>query len=122
MFNFFKKNNKQNFVIPPKPTINRSPKWPALEKKWLKEHPTCAVCGSDNKRGTLAVHHIIPFHIDPTRELDETNLMTLCENKSRICHFVFGHLYNWKLYNKTIETDVILLIEDFKNAEVGGGE
>lgn len=115
-------NKKLKFIIPSKPSDKRSPKWPALEKKWLKEHPTCGVCGSGNTRGTLAVHHIIPFHIDPTKELDETNLMTLCENKSRICHFVFGHFYNWTLFNKDIVQDAPHMLNEFSNAEHGGGE
>ena len=63
----------------------RSSKWPAVRKKHLEEHPVCAICGSTKR---IEVHHIIPFNIDPTKELDPNNIITLCESgKNGItCH------------------------------------
>lgn len=74
----------------------RSSKWPAVRDAYLVLHPACEACGS---RDDLDVHHVKPFHIDPTRELDPTNLITLCSSdrtpdngaESRNCHLHIGH-------------------------------
>jgi hypothetical protein len=57
------------------------------------------VCGSSIKP---EVHHIIPVHVDASKELDLNNLITLCD---QYCHFIFGHLMNWELYNSNIIED-----------------
>lgn len=90
--------------IPKQPVIKRSTKWPALRRKYLSQHPNCEFCGNDK---SLDVHHIIPVHVSRELELEPSNLMTLCEgdNITHICHFVFGHLYNWMHYNKDIRQD-----------------
>jgi 5-methylcytosine-specific restriction protein A len=80
----------------------RSPQWGEVRKKHLKTHGTCAVCGG-NKH--LEVHHIMPFHIDPKKELDPTNLITLCESKSHNDHLIFGHLLDFKAMNPNVVTD-----------------
>lgn len=77
----------------------RSPKWNKTRKEHLALFPCCAACGSCEKP---EVHHIIPVHLDASKELDESNLITLCD---KYCHFIFGHLMNWKSYNKNILTD-----------------
>lgn len=77
----------------------RSPKWTNLRKKHLEKNNVCAACGRDKK---LEVHHIEPVHINPDRELDPTNLVTLCDNP---CHFVFGHLMNYKSWNQEVIGD-----------------
>jgi len=92
----------KTLVVPYKPAIKRSSKWPAVRRKWLKLHNSCAFCGS---KVSLEVHHEVPVHIDPKQELDENNLMTLCESSKRQCHFVFGHLYDWNNYNDNIRVD-----------------
>lgn len=81
----------------------RSPKWPALRKKILKGK-VCAVCGGKTK---LELHHIVPFHIDPSRELDPTNLIPLCEgNKTINCHLRFGHFDSFEnKYNIQIKVE-----------------
>jgi 5-methylcytosine-specific restriction endonuclease McrA len=53
----------------------RSPKWPKFRKQFLKGK-ACAACGKTDK---LQLHHIHPFHLFPERELDETNVIPLCE-------------------------------------------
>ena len=58
----------------------RSPKWPALRRKFLQRNPTCAACGTTE---CLEVHHCVPFHIDSAKELDPRNLLTLCEGDKR---------------------------------------
>lgn len=85
----------------------RSSKWPALEKKFLAEHPTCAACGGKER---LNVHHIVPFSSDQSLELDPNNLITLCMGK-RECHLLLGHGDNFKYHNKNIKSDVAYVIE-----------
>ena len=57
----------------------RSSKWKAVRNNFIKTHGWCAVCG---KTENLVVHHKEPFHLFPEKELDPTNLVTLCEK----CH------------------------------------
>ena len=85
-------------------TVKRSPNWTKVRKEHLKKFPTCEVCGEKKK---LEVHHIIPFHVDPTLELDPNNLITLCESKSKgvMCHLFFGHLGNYKNINTNVLED-----------------
>ncbi len=77
----------------------RSSKWVKTRNEHLKKQNFCQWCGSPDN---LEVHHIEPFHISPDRELDESNLITLCENKEKQCHFAKGHFRNWRAYNSNI--------------------
>jgi 5-methylcytosine-specific restriction protein A len=70
-------------------TAARSPHWSTVRKRHLEKFPTCAVCGGNVK---LQVHHRHPFHLHPELELEESNLITLCEAPGRNCHLIFGHL------------------------------
>jgi len=79
----------------------RSSKWPAVRKEWLKSNPRCAACGAKN---ALEVHHIQPYHLFPSLELVAANLITLCEGAGN-CHLMFGHLGNWKSYNRDVKLD-----------------
>lgn len=82
--------------------VSRSSDWPKVQKEFLKENPTCAVCGTKGKLlNKLNVHHIMPYHVDSIRELDKTNLITLCREH----HFLFGHLLNWKSSNPDVVKD-----------------
>ena len=80
--------------------MERSPKWPHVEKLHLKLEPACAACGSVKK---LNVHHKKPFHLFPELELDLNNLITLCMDKE--CHEKIGHGGNFKDYNPNIVED-----------------
>ena len=99
--------------------VPRSPEWPSVRDAHLKIQPLCQVCGGTSK---LNVHHILPFHLDQSKELDPTNLITLCESgKPLNCHLIIGHADNFatkwnpnvisdsKLWNKRLtaktETD-----------------
>lgn len=83
-------------MIARKPKVKRSSKWPALSKRFLKGK-VCAVCGAKDK---LVAHHVAPVHIVPERELDETNLLPLCEGRGTVnCHIWCGHLGSWPSYN-----------------------
>jgi hypothetical protein len=98
--------------IPQKLIQPRSKDWPKVRKEHLRLQPTCQACNSKTK---LEVHHIVPVHIDPTKELVPGNMLTLCENpKTGFCHFIFGHLaiswfkwdpeviYNAKIHNVAV--------------------
>ena len=82
----------------------RSKDWRKVRAEHLKEQPVCQVCGGIDK---LEVHHIEPFHLAPTRELDPDNLVTLCESKKHgvPCHLFFGHLGNYRSFNTTVNPD-----------------
>lgn len=81
----------------------RSSKWPKVRAEHLKENSTCAVCQGTNK---LEIHHVEPFHQAPEKELDPSNLITLCEgNKVHNCHLTWGHLGNYKNCNPDVVVD-----------------
>jgi hypothetical protein len=94
-------------AVPHPPTIARSGGWNALRKRHLAKQPTCQACG---KKSQLAVHHIIPLHVDKSKELDPTNLITLCENPhSTFCHYTFGHLgISWLKWDANIIYDAAI--------------
>lgn len=80
----------------------RSGKWPTLRKNFLKGK-ACAVCDGTKK---LEAHHKKPFHLHPQLELEESNLIALCEGNREInCHLFVGHLGNFKGYNPDVEAD-----------------
>ena len=82
--------------------LKRSSHWDAVRDAHLRQFPTCAACG---KRALLNVHHIKPFHLFPSLELDGSNLITLCEDQVINCHLLFGHLRSWPAYNPTVVQD-----------------
>lgn len=87
----------------------RSPRWSSIRKQHLKNYPNCAACGGNKK---LEVHHKIPVHVNPELELALDNLITLCDSP---CHLIFGHLYNYKSYNKSVESDCSEYLYKVKN-------
>jgi hypothetical protein len=87
----------------------RSSKWSTVRKQHLKENPFCLACGKNTK---LEVHHKIPVHISPELELDPSNLVTLCADP---CHILFGHLMNFRSYNKTVIEDCSVYLSKVKN-------
>ncbi len=92
----------------------RSPKWPALRKKFLKGK-TCGACGG---KKSLEAHHVIPVHIDPEKELDIDNLLALCEgNKNINCHLVIGHSFNYRGWNPDTRQDAAQLLARKKENE-----
>lgn len=92
--------------------LPRSSLWPALRKAWLRDHPTCAACGSAED---VEVHHKVPVHVNRSLELKAENLITLCESSKHLptgkdkyehtCHLRIGHLGNWFNWNKNVELD-----------------
>lgn len=88
---------------------NRSPEWPNIRKQHLVKQPFCQACGSKNN---LEVHHIEPFHVNPSRELDPDNLITLC---GKNCHFIFGHLMDYSSWNPKIIEDAQVYLDKVKS-------
>lgn len=80
----------------------RSSQWPRVRREHLRKIPYCQACGGTEG---LEVHHVVPVHFDKTKELEPSNLMTLCEKRG--CHFAFGHLYDWRGYNPYAEEDAL---------------
>jgi hypothetical protein len=85
----------------------RSPRWPALRAAFIKGRQ-CAGCDAGRD---LEAHHIVPYHIDPARELDTANLICLC----RDCHFVFGHLRDWSASNPQVREDAALFLQRIRD-------
>ena len=79
----------------------RSSKWPTVREHFLKSNPACAACGQTDH---LQVHHIRPFHLDPSLELNTGNLITLCEDEY-LCHLKIGHLGSFKKENPEVRKD-----------------
>jgi 5-methylcytosine-specific restriction endonuclease McrA len=79
----------------------RSSHWPKVRADWLAKNGSCAACGQTDH---LQVHHVKPFHIDPSLELDESNLITLCEDEY-LCHLHIGHLGSFKNENPNVRED-----------------
>lgn len=94
-----------------RPTVKRSDKWPAVREAYIKDHPTCENCGGSEK---LIVHHKLPVHLFPERELDLTNLKTLCESKTINCHLWHGHLGSFFSYAKDVDQDSAAFLEKVK--------
>lgn len=87
--------------------LQRSPQWPGVEREHLRFEPTCMACGSTDN---LQVHHVLPFHFcvllgRPELELDQRNLITLCEGANNH-HLLLGHLNDWSSYNRDVRSDV----------------
>ena len=61
----------------------RAPGWEALSRQLRSERPECECCGLP----TTVIHHVLPFHVHPSLELDKTNLIALCNE----CHLRIGH-------------------------------
>lgn len=90
-------------MFAPKPKDSeRSKQWPKVRKAYLKKHPVCAVCGT---KKSLNVHHVEVFHLNPEKELLESNLITLCEGMDKDCHRLFGHLGNYRSWNEKVRED-----------------
>jgi len=85
---------------------SRSPKWDSIRDAFIEKHKKCSVCGSTKN---LEVHHIVPFSENSELELEESNLIILCESKKYgvNCHLFFGHLGNYKVSNPEVLKDVM---------------
>lgn len=95
--------------------IKRSDEWPRVEKEHLQLEPHCAACKPGTNTGAgLQVHHKFPFHYcialgRPDLELDQRNLISLCEDEAgrpaEDHHLLVGHLDNFKSSNLVVDAD-----------------
>lgn len=99
--------------------LHRSPHWEGVEKQFIKDHPNCFACESQDygKVGVQVHHAITPYHIAilcerPDLELDPRNLVCLCETeKNRPAqnhHLLIGHLKEFESYNPDVLADIKL--------------
>lgn len=74
-------------------------------REYAKAHTVCECCGAPAMlmRIRIEVHHKIPVSVAPDRAADPANMIALCAS----CHFVHGHLRNWRAYNGNL-TGMIL--------------
>jgi hypothetical protein len=79
----------------------RSPRWEEVARLFLREHSRCAACGGDFR---VQVHHVKPFHLFPSAELEESNLLPLCMS-GRECHLLIGHGDDFRCWNPHAATD-----------------
>lgn len=100
-----------------KPMDNqRSPTWGKFKRAYAKKVPkVCSVCGA--VKGKIELHHIVPFHLDKSKEEDDSNVIWLCENLSYglNCHLAFGHLGNFKSWNENVMADARAWNKKIKN-------
>lgn len=75
-------------------SAKRSSKWPTVEKHFREANPTCAACGGKDR---LNIHHVLPFHLFPEKELDPENLITMCMGKKE-CHLRLAHGSDFRAY------------------------
>lgn len=94
------------------PHAVRSGQWPKVRSTHLEKNPLCANCGRSKgiDGRPNQVHHKRPFHLAPDQELDSDNLITLCPR----CHFLVGHLDNWKSSNLNVEKDAARQLKEIK--------
>ena len=98
--------------------IHRSPEWHKVEQLHLRMEPRCACCTDHAASAPLQVHHIFPFHYAialgrPDLELDQRNLITLCESEGGSAvqnhHLLIGHLDDFQSSNLDVVRDATRL-------------
>jgi 5-methylcytosine-specific restriction protein A len=92
----------------------RSPEWHKVMEAHLKDHPACAACGGSER---LNVHHMKPFHLDPSLELDPKNLITLCMGIEKHCHLLVGHGDDFKAFNPDVAEDAPAVLAAYYNKD-----
>jgi len=100
------KHQAADASIQAKLKLQRSPKWPEVERAFRTKNPNCLAC-TENQQ--LNVHHMYPFHYvvlcgRPDLELDPRNLITLCTREDEEHHLLLGHLDDFESYNPQVET------------------
>ena len=96
--------------------IARSPRWGETKRLFELAHPKkCAVC----EKTKCALHHKLPFHKDPSQELNFENLIWLCEGLGTGNHHLwFGHLGSFLSFNKDVEIDSEIFNEKIKSRPI----
>jgi len=108
--------------------IQRSKDWPKVEKEHLKLQPHCVACKRGaNLQAKLQVHHIFPFHYCVALgrgdlELDQRNLITLCEDEAGHPagnhHLLVGHLDDFQSLNLSVVADAQTTFHGMSAADI----
>lgn len=76
----------------------RSSEWTPVRNAVIAAHPECAICEASGPSANLNVHHKCPFHRCPERELQASNLRTLCrKDHGHVGHACGDGKMNWGL-------------------------
>jgi hypothetical protein len=59
----------------------------------------------------------VPYSVDRSRELDPSNLLTLCATP---CHLVHGHLMSWRRWNASVAADAAAYLARLVAAKTRG--
>jgi 5-methylcytosine-specific restriction enzyme A len=89
--------------------IPRASAWPHERDEYLKENPMCVCCGGRAE----TVHHILPVHLYPEKELVRSNYRSVC-NK-HCCHQMIGHLGDFRSWNPEFDDDAEAMRNRIKN-------
>lgn len=96
-------------------SFGRSGSWARVRREHLEREPACIACGRSK---SLEVHHVVPYHADPSKELDPSNLVTVCADP---CHLVHGHLMDWRHSNPAVREDCARYRAKVHNAKQDSG-
>lgn len=94
--------------------LSRSSKWPKVRNDFLKTHSNCSACGGTNR---LQVHHVEPFALDPSKELDPLNFICLCMGEFE-CHLRIGHGENFRAYNPSVREDAATVLANSESRSI----
>lgn len=83
----------------------RSSGWSKVRAEHIRQQPECQVCGKKGLIVNNPVHHIQPFWKYRERELEKSNLITLCS----LHHLEWGHLFSFKSYNLEIKEWILAI-------------
>jgi hypothetical protein len=107
--------------------IRRSPEWHRVEQLHLRMERYCVCCAETHPETPVQVHHIFPFHIcivlgRPDLELDQRNLITLCQSEAgrpgENHHLLVGHLDDFQSSNLDVERDATRLYRGMTAAQL----
>lgn len=102
----------------------RSPDWERFRNNFIAKNPACVCCGKTQDQVGLQAHHVFPFHYAkklgrPELELDERNLITLCETEagkpSEDHHLLIGHLGDFESSNLDVRLDAKVFVNRTKD-------
>ncbi len=81
--------------------IRRTSKYKKFASSFILKKGKCEICESTTN---LQLHHIKSVYRYPEFLLDEDNCMCLCSGLNRFsgCHFIHGHLRNFKINNPNV--------------------
>jgi hypothetical protein len=98
-----------------------------VEERHLQDFPSCICCGKAKPNVAVQVHHVFPFHYcvelgRPDLELDDRNLITLCETEKHESddnhHLLVGHLDDFQSSNLDVRQDAGVTFRGMTGAQI----